>query len=62
MKEIQTHVLREAHRRRTARGDHPITDEHLADAVQRLVERDQETLSPERGANDPATKKPFVLD
>lgn len=46
-------VLIEAHRLRVARGDYNIQDAHLADAIQLLVERRQQTLSEDRGAKDP---------
>lgn len=55
-------VLLEAHKIRTERGDYNITDEHLADAIQLLVERYQTTLSPERSAKDPYHEKPPVWD
>jgi hypothetical protein len=35
----------EAHRIRVARGDHHIDREHLADAIERLVENTQASLS-----------------
>ncbi|MYM54361.1 VOC family protein [Thalassovita mangrovi] len=38
-------VMIEAHRIRVARGDYNIAEEHLADAIQLLVERRQQTLS-----------------
>jgi hypothetical protein len=41
-----------------ARGAHHISDEHLADAIELLVERRQGTLSDDRGAKDPYTAKP----
>lgn len=46
-------VMIEAHRIRVARGDHHIDREHLADAIERLVERTQQSLSPHRGAANP---------
>jgi catechol 2,3-dioxygenase-like lactoylglutathione lyase family enzyme len=55
-------VLREAHRIRVAGGHDHISDEHLADAIALLVERQQPTLSPERSAKDPYTEKPPVWD
>lgn len=57
-----TQVLLEAHKLRTSRGDHHISEEHLADAIQVLVERLQETLSPDRTPKDPYTEKPPVWD
>ncbi|MEX0954660.1 MAG: VOC family protein [Rhizobiaceae bacterium] len=41
-------VLMEAHKVRVARGDYNIGEVHLADAIQTLVERSRETLSPDR--------------
>jgi catechol 2,3-dioxygenase-like lactoylglutathione lyase family enzyme len=46
-------VLLEAHRIRVARGDHHIAEIHVADAIEALVERTQESLSDARGAADP---------
>ena len=46
-------VMIEAHRLRVERGDHHIDREHLADAIERLVERTQQSLSPTRAAADP---------
>lgn len=57
-----TQVLLEAHKLRTQRGDYSISDEHLADAIELLVERYQDTLSPERSAKDPYHEKPPVWD
>lgn len=55
-------VLLEAHKLRTARGDHHIAEEHLADAIQILIERNNETLSPDRTPKEPYTEKPPVWD
>lgn len=55
-------VLLEAHKIRTERGDYNISDEHIADAIELLVTRTQDTLSPERGVKDPYTEKPPVWD
>jgi len=55
-------VLLEAHKIRMEREDYNITDEHLADAIQALVERYQGTLSPERSAKDPYAERPPVWD
>jgi len=46
----QTHasVLLEAHRIRIERGDYNIDRIHLADAIERLVERSQDSLSDDR--------------
>jgi hypothetical protein len=46
-------VMIEAHRIRVARGDHHIDREHLADAIEMLVERRQQSLSEQRGARNP---------
>ena len=46
-------VMIEAHRIRVERGDHHIDREHLADAIERLVERTQATLSQSRAAANP---------
>lgn len=46
-------VMIEAHRIRVARGDHHIDREHLADAIETLVERRQQSLSDSREARNP---------
>ena len=46
-------VMIEAHRIRVARGDHHIDREHLADAIEGLVERTQQTLSDSRAPKNP---------
>jgi catechol 2,3-dioxygenase-like lactoylglutathione lyase family enzyme len=46
-------VLLEAHRLREERGDYNIAQEHLADAIQLLVERSRRTLSDDRAPKDP---------
>ncbi len=46
-------VMIEAHRIRVARGDHHIDKVHLADAIELLVQRDQQTLSADRSARNP---------
>ncbi|SLN22490.1 Putative ring-cleaving dioxygenase MhqA [Falsiruegeria litorea R37] len=46
-------VLIEAHRLRVARGDHNIGRIHLADAIEMLVERRQDSLSSDRGPKNP---------
>ena len=46
-------VLLEAHKLRTERGDHHIDRVHLADAIERLVERNRPTLSEDRAPRDP---------
>jgi len=55
-------VLFEAHLIRVERGDRHIEDEHLAEAIQLLVERGQRTHSVDRSAKDPYTAKPPVWD
>ncbi len=55
-------VLREAHLLRVARGDHHIADEHLADAIELLVVRNQPSLSADRSAQEPYTSKPPVWE
>jgi hypothetical protein len=46
-------VLLEAHKLRSERGDYNIDQVHLADAIQRLVERSRATLSDDRTPKDP---------
>ncbi|RYH11420.1 VOC family protein [Tropicimonas sp. IMCC6043] len=46
-------VMIEAHRIRVERGDYNIQEEHLADAIERLVERTQQTLSADRSPRNP---------
>ncbi|MCR8722914.1 VOC family protein [Frigidibacter sp. ROC022] len=46
-------VMIEAHRLRVARGDANIREEHLADAIELLVARRQDSLSEDRGPKDP---------
>ena len=46
-------VLFEAHRLRLEQGDHNIEPEHLADAIERLVERSRPTLSADRSPRNP---------
>jgi hypothetical protein len=41
-------VLLEAHRIRVERGDYNIAQVHLADALERLVERSRDSLSEDR--------------
>jgi catechol 2,3-dioxygenase-like lactoylglutathione lyase family enzyme len=55
-------VLYEAHLLRVERGDHHIHDEHLADAIERLTQTHQRTLSDERTPKDPYTSRPPVWD
>ncbi|WP_306131490.1 VOC family protein [Roseivivax marinus] len=49
-------VMIEAHRIRVEAGDHHIAEVHLADAIERLVERRQSTLSDDRASKDPYRK------
>jgi catechol 2,3-dioxygenase-like lactoylglutathione lyase family enzyme len=53
-----TAVLLEAHKIRVGRGDYNIADEHIADAIELLVERYQQTLSSERTPQDPYHARP----
>jgi glyoxalase family protein len=46
-------VLLEAHRLRIERGDYNIAPIHLADAIERLVARSQDSLSDDRSPKDP---------
>ena len=46
-------VLIEAHKLRVERGDNNIAEEHLADAIEILVERGQASLSADRSAKNP---------
>ncbi|OWY10864.1 glyoxalase [Thioclava sp. F42-5] len=46
-------VMIEAHRIRVARGDKAIGEDHLADAIEMIVERSQQSLSEDRGAKNP---------
>ena len=46
-------VMIEAHRLRVERGDHHIDQVHLADAIEMLVERSQQSLSTDRTARNP---------
>lgn len=46
-------VMIAAHRLRVARGDHHIAEIHLADAIEALVQRRQDSLSSDRSARDP---------
>lgn len=46
-------VLMEAHHIRVARGDYNIAEIHLADAIERLVERARPTLSDDRSPKNP---------
>ena len=46
-------VMIEAHRIRVARGDYNIAEVHLADAIEQLVERRQQSLSDDRTPRNP---------
>ena len=46
-------VMIEAHRIRVDRGDYNIAEDHLADAIELLVARRQQSLSSDRGAANP---------
>src|SRR5262245_50035006 len=46
-------VLLEAHRLRVERGDYNIDEGHLADAIEALVLRSQDSLSEDRSPKDP---------
>ncbi|WP_085879110.1 VOC family protein [Roseisalinus antarcticus] len=46
-------VMIEAHKIRVARGDHHIDREHLADAIELLIERRHASLSSDRGPRNP---------
>ncbi len=51
-------VLLEAHRIRTAREDYNIDQVHLADAIEALAARSQQSLSQDRSPKDPYRKAP----
>jgi glyoxalase family protein len=51
-------VLLEAHRIRVDRGDHHIDRVHLADAIEALVTRSQDSLSADRSPQDPYRSTP----
>ena len=46
-------VLLEAHTLRVERGDYNIDRQHLADAIERLVERSRRSLSDDRSPKNP---------
>ena len=46
-------VLLEAHKLRVARGDYNIADEHLADALELLIQRTARSLSADRSPRNP---------
>lgn len=46
-------VMIEAHKLRVARGDYNIQEEHLADAIELIVERSQLSLSADRSPKNP---------
>ncbi|WP_370254178.1 VOC family protein [Nioella sp.] len=47
-------VMIEAHRMRVAAGDYNIQEKHLADAIELLVERRQQSLSADRSPTNPS--------
>jgi catechol 2,3-dioxygenase-like lactoylglutathione lyase family enzyme len=51
-------VLLEAHRIRVDRGDHHIARIHVADAIEALVSRSQDSLSDDRSPKDPYRSAP----
>jgi glyoxalase family protein len=51
-------VLLEAHRIRVERGDHHIARIHVADAIETLVARSQDSLSDDRSPKDPYRSAP----
>jgi glyoxalase family protein len=51
-------VLLEAHRIRVDRGDHHIDRVHVADAIEALVTRSQDSLSDDRSPQDPYRSTP----
>jgi glyoxalase family protein len=55
-------VLHEAHLLRVERNDHHIADQHLADAIERLVRRRQPSLSANRTPAEPYREKPPLWD
>ena len=46
-------VLMEAHKIRLERGDYNIAEGHLADAIERMVERSRDSLSSDRSPKNP---------
>jgi catechol 2,3-dioxygenase-like lactoylglutathione lyase family enzyme len=46
-------VLYEAHKLRTERGEYNIAEEHLADAIELIIERDAGSLSEDRSSKNP---------
>lgn len=46
-------VLLEAHYIRVAKGDYAIADEHLADAIEQLIQRSARSLSEDRSPKNP---------
>jgi glyoxalase family protein len=49
-------VLLEAHHIRVDRGDYNIKEEHLADAIETMINAGRKTLSPDRSPKDPYKK------
>jgi catechol 2,3-dioxygenase-like lactoylglutathione lyase family enzyme len=50
-------VLLEAHKLRVERGDYNIDRSHLADAIEALVARSRESLSPDRAPKNPYSRR-----
>ena len=50
-------VLLEAHRLRVAEGAYNIKDSHLANAIERLTRRTQDSLSEDREARQPYVRE-----
>jgi hypothetical protein len=46
-------VLLEAHKLRIERGDYNIAEEHLADAIELIIERNAGSLSEDRSSKNP---------
>ena len=55
-------VLLEAHKLRVERGDYNIDQEHLADALERLVTRSRESLSADRAPQNPYARSSTTHD
>jgi len=55
-------VLLEAHKLRVERGDYAIADEHVADAIERLTQRLNNSLSEDRSPKNPYQKPVGLWD
>jgi catechol 2,3-dioxygenase-like lactoylglutathione lyase family enzyme len=55
-------VLLEAHLLRTERGDYAISDAHLADALEQIIQRTTRTLSTDRSPKNPYKKRVGLWD